>query len=57
MTAAKAGTFEVFHAALVKTSKVKPLTEAEIKKQRESLLVLRFLPPYRDWSIGYDFAR
>lgn len=57
MEKSKAGTFEVFHASLVKASKVKPLTAAEIKKQRESLLILRFLPPYRDWSIGYDFAR
>ncbi|MGB9035435.1 MAG: M15 family metallopeptidase [Paeniglutamicibacter sp.] len=57
MAKSKAGTFEAFHAALVKASKVKPLTAAEIKQQRESLLVLRFLPPYRDWSIGYDFAR
>ncbi|WP_146755203.1 M15 family metallopeptidase [Arthrobacter sp. AQ5-05] len=57
MAKSKAGTFEAFHASLVKASKVKPRTAAEIKKQRESLLVLRFLPPYRDWSIGYDFAR
>ena len=57
MAKSKAGTFEAFHESLVKASKVKPLTAAEIKKQRESLLVLRFLPPYRDWSIGYDFAR
>jgi D-alanyl-D-alanine carboxypeptidase len=57
MAKSKAGTFEAFHASLVKASKVKPLTAAEIKQQRESLLVLRFLPPYRDWSIGYDFAR
>ncbi|WP_411734611.1 D-alanyl-D-alanine carboxypeptidase family protein [Paeniglutamicibacter sp.] len=57
MEKSKAGTFEAFHAALLKASKVKPPTAAEIKKQRESLLILRFLPPYRDWSIGYDFAR
>lgn len=57
MEKSKAETFEAFHAALVKASKVKPPTAAEIKKQRESLLILRFLPPYRDWSIGYDFAR
>lgn len=57
MEKSKVGTFEEFHAALLKASKVKPPTAAEIKKQRESLLILRFLPPYRDWSIGYDFAR
>ena len=57
MAKSKAGTFEEFHQSLVKASKVKPPTAEEIKKQRESLLVLRFLPPYRDWSIGYDFLR
>lgn len=57
MEKSKASTFEEFHAALLKASKVKPPTAAEIKKQRESLLILRFLPPYRDWSIGYDFTR
>ena len=36
---------------------MKPLTAEQIRQQRESLLVLRYLPPYRDWSIGYDFAR
>lgn len=57
MKSSKAKTFEDYHAALVKASKVKPLTQAQINEQRESLMVLRFLPPYRDWSVGYDFAR
>ncbi len=57
MKAAKAPTFEDFHASLVKASAVKPPTPEQIKAQRDSLLILRFLPPYRDWSIGYDFAR
>lgn len=57
MTSSNAKTFEDYHAALVKASKVKPLTQAQINEQRESLMVLRFLPPYRDWSVGYDFAR
>lgn len=57
MEKSKADTFEAFHAALVKASRVQTPTAAEIKKQRESLLILRFLPPYRDWSVGYDFAR
>lgn len=57
MKNSKAKTFEDYHAALVKASKVKPLTQAQINEQRESLMVLRFLPPYRDWSVGYDFAR
>jgi D-alanyl-D-alanine carboxypeptidase len=57
MEKSKAGTFEAFHAALVKASRVQAPTAAEIQKQRESLLILRFLPPYRDWSVGYDFAR
>ena len=57
MKASEAKTFEAYHAGLVKASKVKPLTAQEMKEQRESLLVLRFLPPYRDWAIGYDFAR
>jgi D-alanyl-D-alanine carboxypeptidase len=57
MEKSKAVTFEQFHAALLKASKVKTPTAAEIKTQREALLILRFLPPYRDWSIGYDFAR
>ena len=57
MKASKAKTFEDYHASLVKATKVKPLTPEQIQQQRESLLVLRFLPPYRDWSIGYDFAR
>lgn len=57
MNASGAGTFEEYHAALLKASKVKTPSASDIKAQRESLLVLRFLPPYRDWSIGYDFAR
>ena len=57
MKSSNAKTFEDYHAALVKASKVKPLTQAQINEQRESLMVLRFLPPYRDWSVGYDFAR
>lgn len=57
MKSSKSKTFEAYHAALVEASKVKPLTDAQIKEQRESLMVLRFLPPYRDWSAGFDFAR
>lgn len=57
MKASKATTFEQYHAGLVKASQTEPATAAEMKEQRESLLILRFLPPYRDWSIGYDFAR
>lgn len=57
MKASKAKTFEEYHAELVKASKVKPLTKEQIQAKRESLMILRFLPPYRDWSVGYDFAR
>ncbi|GAA5228247.1 hypothetical protein GCM10025778_27800 [Paeniglutamicibacter antarcticus] len=65
MAKSKAGTFEAYQATLLKAAKTpkapkakpKPPTDAQVKEQRESLLVLRFLPPYRDWSTGYDFGR
>ncbi|MDO5744886.1 MAG: M15 family metallopeptidase [Micrococcaceae bacterium] len=63
MAKSKAGTFEDYQATLLKattapkTAAPKLLTDAQVKERRESLLVLRFLPPYRDWSTGYDFAR